>query len=265
MSNRSIPSKTLLSSYPLEHGPRTGETIAFVHGGSMGGWMWEPQIELLPERHLLTPDLPGYGSRADERWSGLAGAADDLADRIRRDAVDGRAHVVGLSLGGFVVVHLLHRHPDVVRSATFTGVALAGYTRAERLLVGLQVPLWRQRWYWVLQTLPFGIPKDSRELFVASATAASAQTNRSMFDEVASAGMPTGPFTYAGPVLAVSGQRETGSIRRGFGPLREQLPQLQTWVAPGMHHPWNVEDPDLFTRMVVSMADTGSWPDSLAT
>ncbi|WP_026926916.1 alpha/beta fold hydrolase [Granulicoccus phenolivorans] len=252
----------MLTSYPQEHGPRTGETIVFLHGANMGGWTWLPQIELLSERHLLTPDLPGYASRAGERWPGLAGAADDIADRIRRDAVAGRAHVVGLSLGGFVAVHLLHRHPELVRSATVTGVALAGYSRAERVLIRPQVPLWQRRWYWWLQALPFGIPPDSREVFVDSATAASAQTNRAMFAEVAASGMPVGPFAYAGPVLAVSGQRESASIRRGFEPLQERLPQLQTWMAPGMHHPWSAEDPALFSAMVVSMADTGCWPDA---
>ncbi len=46
-------------------------------------------------------------------------------------------------------------------------------------------------------------------------------------------------------------------MRDAFPALGKALPQLQTWVAPGMHHPWNVEDPDLFTTVLRTFADTG--------
>jgi hypothetical protein len=80
-----------------------------------------------------------------------------------------------------------------------------------------------------------------------------------MFAEVTAGALPPMPTPFTGPFLAASGSRETGSIRRAFGPLRAVVPQLQTWVAPGMHHPWNQQDPELFTRMVLGIADTGVW------
>lgn len=246
-------------AYPIEHGPRSGESVLFLHGGNVAGWTWQPQVERLPGRHLLTPDLPGYGTRADVDFPGLAGAADDLADLIRARAVDGRAHLVGLSLGGFVAVQLARRHPELVRSALVSGVALAGYSPLVRRLVAPQVGLWRRRWYWAAQAPLFGIPAEDRELFVSTATAPSAATNRRMFEEVARGDVPE-RFDFDGPLLAVSGQREMAAVRRAFAPLRTVAPQLQTWTAPGMHHPWNAQDPDLFTQMTTQFADTGSWP-----
>ncbi len=80
-----------------------------------------------------------------------------------------------------------------------------------------------------------------------------------MFAEVTAGTMPEGPIAYTGPCLAVGGEHDSGSVRRAFGPLRARLPQLTTWEAPGMHHPWNIEDPELFTRMVTTHVDTGSW------
>lgn len=234
-------------------------TIVFLHGGNVGGWMWQPQIELLPERHLLTPDLPGYGERYAEAWPGLAGAADDVAALIRERAASGRAHVVGLSLGGFVAIHLVHRHPDLVRSCTITGAALTGYSRLETLAVLAQVPLWRRRWYWAAQAAAFRIPTDERDEYVTLASRVSARTNREMAREVTGSSLPAGEFTYAGPLLTVTAEHETRSVRRSFQPLCARLPQTQTWIAPGMHHAWNVEDPALFTQMVTAMADTGSW------
>jgi pimeloyl-ACP methyl ester carboxylesterase len=250
---------TELTTFPLEHGTPAGETIVLLHGGNVGAWMWQPQVERLPDRHLLTPDLPGYCARAGEPWRGLAGSADDIADLIRTRAVDGRAHVVGLSLGGFVATQLAWRHPELVLSITITGSALDGYSWLERTLIKPQLPLWRKRWYWAAQARFFGISKTEQEAFVDVATAPTADTNARMFAEVTAGALPPMPTPFTGPFLAASGSRETGSIRRAFGPLRAVVPQLQTWVAPGMHHPWNQQDPELFTRMVLGIADTGVW------
>lgn len=243
----------------IEHGPRRGETIVMLHGNSVAGWMWQPQVERLSDRHLLTPDLPGLGSRSAMTWPGMAAAADDVAGLIRERARNGRAHVVGLSLGGFVAVYLVQRHPELVRSCMVTGVALAGLGTVERKLIGMQVPLWRRRWYWAAQARLFRIPRDGRALFVDAASGVSAETNRRTFGEVAHGAVPNGRFDYEGPMLAISGGREPRSIRAGFAPLRAALPQLRTWIAPGMHHPWSIEDPDLFTEVIVTHADTGEW------
>ncbi len=245
---------------PDEHGPRTSETIVFLHGGNMAGWTWLPQVERLPDRHLLTPDMPGFGGRSSEQWPGTVGAADDIADIIAERANGGRAHVVGLSLGGLVAAHVVQRHPDRVLSCTISGAALCGYSRRERLLIRAQVPLWNKRWYWAAQVIPFGIPKDSRQAFVDTTTRPSKRTNWSVFEEIVAGTMPPGDFTYQGPMLAVSAEKDTPSVSQAFAPLRQRVPQLQTWTAPGMHHPWNVEDPELFTQMVVTFADTGVWP-----
>lgn len=244
----------------VEHGPRTGESIVFIHGGSSAGWTWFGQAELLPERHVLTPDLPGYGSRTTEEWVSTAHAADDLAALIRDRAVGGRAHIVGLSLGGFVATRLLHRHPDLVLSCIITGAALTGYRRWESLLVRAQMPLWRRRWYWAAQARVFRVPADARSRFAVDGSAPSVRTNRRMVREVVVGGLSAEQFAYDRPLLAVSGERDTASIRRAFPDLCAAVPQTQTWIAPGVHHAWNAEEPDLFARMVRTFADTGRWP-----
>ncbi len=248
-----------LTHFPAEHGPRRGESFVLLHGGNMAGWTWAQQVSGMADRHVLTPDLPGYGRRVGVAWPGVAGAADDVAELISSRGVDGRAHVVGLSLGGLVAVQLIHRHPDLVLTCTISGAAVIGYAWWERLLIGVQAPLWHRHWYWAAQAAAFRIPHDSRELFATCASGVSPETNRSMFREVTAGTMPDGEFAYAGPVLAVAAEHDSTSVKRAFDPLRARLPQLTTWVAPGMHHPWNIEDPELFTRMTTTHADSGTW------
>lgn len=248
--------------YQLEHGPRAGETIIFLHGGNVAGWMWDPQVQMLPDRHLLTPDLPGYGGRSKEVWPGMSAAADDVAQIIRERAINGKAHVVGLSMGGHIALHLIRNHPDLVISCTITGVASSGLGKLEKALISPQVPLWHKRWYWAAQAAVLPLPKGEKELYITACSGVLPETNQRMFQEVASGSMPKGPFGYKGPILAVKAEREQKSVQTAFKALKAELPQLKTWIAPKMHHIWNIENPELFTRMITTHIDTGKWTAS---
>jgi pimeloyl-ACP methyl ester carboxylesterase len=67
-------------------------------------------------------DLPGHGALAGETFTRDA-AADLVADAIAAESKDGRAIVVGLSLGGYVSIDTAARHPERV-----AGLVLAGCT-----------------------------------------------------------------------------------------------------------------------------------------
>ncbi|KAI1455168.1 alpha/beta-hydrolase [Annulohypoxylon moriforme] len=73
-----------------------------------------PQIS---EYHLLIPDLPQHSRSKHVGPFSFVLAADHIARMIREHAHDGKAHIVGLSTGGFVAMELIRRHPDVVLSA----------------------------------------------------------------------------------------------------------------------------------------------------
>lgn len=103
-------------------GPADGPTIAFIHGTRLSRGMWAPQLARLSDTYrTIALDLPGHGVRADETFT-LDAAADAVADVID-EAAGGRAIVVGLSLGGYVAMHLAERSPERVR-----GLVLAGAT-----------------------------------------------------------------------------------------------------------------------------------------
>lgn len=249
------------AEYPVEHGERSGTSIILLHGGNVGNWMWEPQVQTLPGRHLITPDVIGFNTRAAEHWPGLAGAADDIARIIRERAVGGRAHVVGLSMGGVIGVHLAARHPDIVLSCMVTGAMMVGLRGRQRWLAEQQLKGWDRRWFWQMQAAMFRIPADSREQFIAAGMAVTKDTAQRMYGEVFDGSMPGGTFAYTGPMLAIAGGREPKDVQRAFPALRRAMPQTRTWVAPGMRHVWSVQDPELFTRTIIDFVDRDVVPD----
>ena len=104
-------------------GPKAAPAIVFVHGTRLTRAAWVVQLDQLGgEFRAIAVDLPGHGTRADEPFT-LDGAADVVAATIRDQAADGRAVVVGLSLGGYVAMVLAARAPERV-----SGLVLAGST-----------------------------------------------------------------------------------------------------------------------------------------
>ncbi|KAI0005756.1 alpha/beta-hydrolase [Xylariaceae sp. FL0662B] len=95
-------------------------SIVLLHTFLSSHQEWQHVWPKLSEYHLLIPDLPEHsGSRHLGPFS-FALAADLVAAMIREHA-DGQAHIVGVSIGGFVAMELVRRHPDVVQSVFVSG------------------------------------------------------------------------------------------------------------------------------------------------
>ena len=110
--------------------PAPRPTIIFLHGTVLAGSAWSAQVAALGDAFdCLTPDLPGHGTARGVPFT-IDAAVDRVVDLIERQAQDGRALLVGLSLGGYVAMALAGRRPELV-----AGLAIAGATADP---VGLQ-------------------------------------------------------------------------------------------------------------------------------
>jgi len=103
------------------HTYRTGGAglpLVLLHGFPLDHRMWDAAAALVPgERPVLAVDLPGTPADDQELPEpSLDESADRVAAELRAAGVD-RAVVAGLSMGGYVVLALLERHPDLVAGA----------------------------------------------------------------------------------------------------------------------------------------------------
>lgn len=98
-------------------------TIVLLHGALSNHLEWDLVAANLSNYHLIIPDLPLHSDSKHIKPFSLQLAADKVASLIRKHAHDGQAHLVGLSLGGFITTEIVRRHPGLVNSAFMSGAA----------------------------------------------------------------------------------------------------------------------------------------------
>jgi pimeloyl-ACP methyl ester carboxylesterase len=93
-----------------------GTPLVLLHAFPLDGRMWAPQVEALAGTYqVIVPDLRGFGAARDQavEEAGMALLADDVARLLDDRGLD-RVVLGGLSLGGYVALALMARHPDRV-------------------------------------------------------------------------------------------------------------------------------------------------------
>jgi pimeloyl-ACP methyl ester carboxylesterase len=237
--------------YVEETGTQGAPSIVFLHGIGASGWMWWQQVPALGDFHCLNVDLPGHGQSNQVPWVSLADTAQQIADLIRACSTGGRAHVVGLSLGGQLALMLLERHADVLDRVVISGVTAAPMPNQHLLSPQIwMMSLMKQRWAANMQARALGLLPRQQAAFTENFLAMSMDTYRRIFEEVMVYQVPPALQQMTVPTLITAGGRETEIIIDAVNVISRLMPNAQGCIAPGVRHGWNVEAPDLFTAMI---------------
>jgi pyruvate dehydrogenase E2 component (dihydrolipoamide acetyltransferase) len=123
------PTQTIdVGGRPLRYlvaGAGDGVPLVFVHGfgGDLNNWLFNTE-KLSSGRMAYAIDLPGHGE-SDKRVSGFTDLVSALDGFLRAQGID-RAHLVGHSMGGAVVLRFAADNPDRVASLTLIDSAGLG-------------------------------------------------------------------------------------------------------------------------------------------
>lgn len=104
-----------------------GEPVLLLHGlysNSRRAWELPGTVQMLAaDYQVITIDLPGHGQSDKPESADAYGTAmvDDVVALLDHLKIK-KAHVVGYSMGGMIVMKLLTTHPDRVTSAVVGGM-----------------------------------------------------------------------------------------------------------------------------------------------
>ena len=171
-----------------------------------------------------------------------------IANLIRERTPNGRAHVVGLSLGGSVALGLLRDVPEVVDHLLVSGTAarlgpiVAQLSKLGEPLLHLLKPgpLFR------FGLRQINIPQPYLSVLQEDVRHLQPEAIIHFADALVKMEVPQAVHT---PVLVMFGQKEDFLVRRAAHTLGQML-SAKVVMAPGVGHIWNLEAPDLFTETV---------------
>ena len=258
-----------------------GEPIVFVHEFSGDLRSWTPQFEHFQSRYRCVAfNARGYPPSDVPTVAASYGqdrAADDVADVLRYLGID-RAHLVGLSMGGFAALHTAIRHPALVRSLVIVG---CGYGAKPSESTDYDAAMRREADH--AEAIGMRAYADemagsryARLLRVKSDRAWTTFVNELSDHSVAGMAMTlrgvlaTRPSlwhleakiaTIAQPVLLVVGDEDTPCIEPNLF-LKRTLPDAALCIMPRTGHLPNLEEPDRFNAIVgrfISSVGGGDW------
>ena len=240
--------------YVEETGKLGAPSIVFLHGIGTSSWMWWRQIEAFPDFHCINLDLPGHGNSIHVPWISLTDTADQIAALIEAHATNERAHIVGLSLGGYIGLTLLEYHASLVDCAILSGVTVS--PMPNRIFLEPQL--------WLISKIKESrksIERQARSLHLSSAEELaftenfmrmSMETYHTIYREAVGYRISEALGKIQVPTLVTAGGNESKIILQAVSIIPKVMPNAMGCIAPALGHGWNIENPVLFNDMVRS-------------
>ena len=260
-------SRAGLSLAVRESGVDGQSTVVMLHGVGNNGSMWSHLMASLPEYHCLAPDLPGHGDSRAFEWSSRIETARVVGDLIEARAIDGRAHVIGLSLGGSVALELLASRPELLDHVVVDGCAAMPSRAIRPMKIGVFAisPFLRFAPVARLVGRAFGVqPGGHLTTFVAQMRAVDPKSFRRAFADANDTRITPSLLAAPCPTLLVAGERELSHVRASNRLLAEQMPHGEARMVRGANHGWGpAQYPDLHRRMIVAWLGDQPLPEEL--
>lgn len=260
----------------------SGTPVMFVHEFAGDLRSWEPQVRHLARRYrCITWNARGFppsdvpddtGAYSQDR------ARDDVLAVL--DALDiERAHVVGLSMGGFATLHFGLAHPGRARSLVVAGVGYGAEPdqrerfRSEaditaRILRTEGMAAWAAAYSLGPTRVQFQ-NKDSRgwrefaDMLAEHSAAGSAHTQQGVQKERPSVfDLADGMRKLTVPTLVVTGDEDWPCLLPSVY-MKRTIPSAALLVVPNTGHTVNLEEPAAFNAAVAdffAQVDAGRWP-----
>jgi pimeloyl-ACP methyl ester carboxylesterase len=259
----------------------SGTPIVFVHEFGGDHRSWEPQMRHFSRRHrCVTFGARGYPPSdvpADIEMYSQARAVADIAAVMDGAGID-RAHVVGLSMGGFATLHFGLDYPARARSLVVAGAGYGAEKQHEAYFKGVSMEVAAQFEAQGSEAFAKTYSLGASRVQFQSKDPRGWQEFATQLGEHSSVGAANTmrgvqarrPSIYdledrmrqmQVPTLVVVGDEDDHCIQPGVF-MKKAIPSAGLLILPKTGHTLNLEEPDRFNAFVaefIALAEAGRW------
>jgi len=248
-----------LSQYYEINGINNSRTIIFIHGAGVTRQWWHPQVAALSDEYrVISLDLPGHGSLAGETFT-INKAIEYINDLVEKE-VDSTALFIGISLGGYLAIDYGQKFPKRVAGMVLTGcsINLNGVNGLSFKLSGNMLK--RKGAEWLKQVTTASYRKRVTQSVIEPVVDVGIFPNAAIeaFFELGGRNYYAKLKDCPVPILLLNGEQDEPNHKAEKAFIRH-APQTQSSPIPGASHLTNLEQPEVFTSLVRSFADTLTW------
>jgi pimeloyl-ACP methyl ester carboxylesterase len=257
--------------YYFELNSSATTTIVLIHGLLTSHLEWAYVTPHLQDYHLLVIDAPGHSNSSNLLPATIPASSDRIAALVRNRAHGGRAHVVGMSMGGFITLNLARRYPSLVLSAFATGSA--PFEGSTKFLASYPSIVWYMSysmnvmpdgvyWWWTrrLGLLPH------EELHAQTLRNKRWEVMRDVFSSIVELGWDDVRGINGVRTLAVAGAKQDsveGVKKMGTTWKESGQSMNRAVVVKDAVHAWDLQLPELFAQAITAWVEQRPLPEEL--
>jgi len=242
----------------------SGEPMLLLHGYPLDNRLWSSVMPILASQHYcIAPDFRGFGESVEETKSfSIADLADDCALLLSKLGVQDKVVVCGLSMGGYVAMEFVERHPTNCSRAILTNtrcnaddIASATHRRSiantalrdgvpKAVLPMLQKLLSQ----YTLANKP-AVVELVKEMMMSTKASTIAWSQLAMAHR---ADFSLRMKSWDIPVVCIGGKDDTICPPSTVKQMAEVIPNVTTYMVDGSSHLTPLEAPELFATQCKS-------------
>ncbi len=247
----------------VERGMPQGSPIVFIHGFPFDHTMWEPQMKALPNHYrAIAYDVRGHGGSdvGDGQYS-IEFFVDDLVALLDHLVIK-QAIICGLSMGGYIALRAIERHPD-----RFTALILCD-TRSEADPNEGKV----KRSASIKTVKIQGVKAFSEEFVKVAFAPKTFDSNPEIVETIKKVIQSNSPIGIRGTLLALAARTDTSAALSNIKvptlilvgehdkltppsaseAMKGKIPNAEMYIIPNAAHMSNLENPTEFNEKLIA-------------
>jgi pimeloyl-ACP methyl ester carboxylesterase len=254
--------------YYEEEGKENKEAIIFIHNNLLNNWIWENQRNVFNSYHCIYLDLPDHGKSQLKTDFSIVKSVEYIENIIENDLKNKKVHLIGISIGGTMIIDLLYKYPNLIKTAIISGVNIKSKLKDDDNLNEIAIKLEDKRINELLNSLKeckTTILDKKHPNFIIQAFLAEYGIGRKYFnqlklsidinnfvkitDEYLKYRIPNEINNFPN-LLILYGTKEYPKVQKSAKTIQYHFPNAKIFKVNRAIHLWNIINPEYFNEII---------------